>query len=156
MAVTVLSVCCGIGVSAGILGLASSLRARRSEEYRERTIWRRKPTSWAVGNSSWSLRLALGAILAVLVAALTRWPAAAVFAGLAGISLPSLVRMTRGTDVTARTEAIALWTELLRDTLAAASGLSQSIVSTALVAPEPIQKEVQALAFAPFERTSHV
>jgi hypothetical protein len=92
------------------------------------------------------LRLTFGAVLAVLVAALTRWPAAAVFAGLAGIGLPSLVRMTRGTDVTARTEAIALWTELLRDTLAAASGLSQSIVSTAPVAPEPIRKEVQGLA----------
>jgi tight adherence protein B len=39
-----------------------------------------------------------------------------------------------------------LCTELLRDTLAAASGLSQSIVSTAPVAPEPIRKEVQALA----------
>ncbi len=35
---------------------------------------------------------------------------------------------------------------MLRDTLAAASGLSQSIMSTASVAPDPIRAEVEALS----------
>lgn len=141
---TILAVCCGIGISAGILGLASSLRSRRNPG--SRGTGRGSAKKRLLEDSSWQLRLILGVILAVVAAALTRWPAAVLLAAIGGIGLPSLVRITSGTDVTARTEAIALWTELLRDTLAAASGLTQSIVSTAPVAPEPIRKEVQALA----------
>ncbi len=46
----------------------------------------------------------------------------------------------------ARVEAIAVWTEMLRDTLAGAAGLEQAILATAPVAPSPIRPEVGALA----------
>ena len=46
----------------------------------------------------------------------------------------------------AKVEAIATWTEMLRDTLAAAAGLEQAILACAPVAPATIQHEVVALA----------
>jgi tight adherence protein B len=149
VAVTILAICCGIGVSSGILGMAWSLHSRESEHPRGQRIGGRESTNKGRGRltrSDTTLRLALGAVLAILVGVLTRWPAAVLLAASGGIGLPSLIRLTRRSDTTARTEAIAVWTELLRDTLAAASGLSQSIVSAASVAPDAIRKEVGALA----------
>jgi Flp pilus assembly protein TadB len=84
---------------------------------------------------------------AVVVAALTGWPVAAVLAGLGAWALPSVLggAKDRAREV-ARTEAIAGWAEMLRDTLSAAAGLEQAIVATASVAPLPIRGEVLALA----------
>jgi tight adherence protein B len=84
---------------------------------------------------------------AVLVGALTGWPVAAVLAGAAVFALPSLLRGGRDrARRVARTEAIAGWAEMLRDTLAAAAGLEQAIVATADVSPAPIRSEVSDLA----------
>ena len=87
----------------------------------------------------------MGAV--VVVAALTGWPVAAVLAGLGAWALPSVLggAKERAREV-ARTEAIAGWAEMLRDTLSAAAGLEQAIVATASVAPLPIRDEVVALA----------
>ena len=46
----------------------------------------------------------------------------------------------------ARSEALAVWAEMLRDTIAAHAGLREAIAVTARVAPLPIRAEVQALA----------
>jgi Flp pilus assembly protein TadB len=43
-------------------------------------------------------------------------------------------------------EAIASWTEMLRDTLAGAAGLNQALTATAPISPLPIREEVGALA----------
>ncbi len=142
MAMTILAVCCGIGVGAGLLVFATSVRPRRGSVQGPG----RHESHFSFRDSSWWGRLTLAVTLAALTAILTRWPAAVLLAACGGLGLPSLIRVTRRTDTTARTEAIALWTELLRDTLAAASGLSQSIVATASVAPIPIRAEVEALA----------
>src|SRR6185503_17879163 len=48
----------------------------------------------------------------------------------------------------ARIEAVATWTELLRDTLSSAAGLEQAIAATAVVAPDPIRAQVRTLAGA--------
>ena len=53
------------------------------------------------------------------------------------------LRAQRSTD---RIEAVATWTELLRDTLAAAAGLSQAITATAELAPQAIRGPVLVLA----------
>src|ERR1022692_2273868 len=84
---------------------------------------------------------------AVLVGALTGWPVAAVLAGAGAFALPPMLRggKERARHV-ARTEAIAGWAEMLRDTLSAAAGLEQAIVATAEVASAPIRPEVTALA----------
>ena len=80
---------------------------------------------------------------------LTRWPVAAVACGLLGWFSSDLLggRAHREAGV-ARTEAIASWTEMLRDTIAAAHGLEAAITATAPVAPEAIQVETMALAIA--------
>ena len=44
-----------------------------------------------------------------------------------------------------RTEAIASWTEMIRDSIVAASGLEEAIVATAPVAPSPVATEVRKM-----------
>ena len=92
-------------------------------------------------------RLALGVGTFVGIGAYTRWPVAAVLVGLAGFLAPGLVggRGDRARQI-ARVEGIASWAEMLRDTLAGAGGLEQSIIASAGVAPLAIRAEVQALA----------
>lgn len=88
------------------------------------------------------------AIAAGVVAGLaTGWLVGAALAGLACWALP---RILRGDPEQAHriacVEAIATWTEMLRDTLSAASGLEQAILATAPLAPVPIRGHVTELA----------
>ena len=47
-----------------------------------------------------------------------------------------------------RTEAIATWTEMLRDTIASAHGLEAAIDATAPISPEPIRPAIVSLSIA--------
>jgi tight adherence protein B len=95
-------------------------------------------------------RRILFAALGVLAGAvITRWPVGALAGGLAGAALPSLLGAGRARKrAIARVEAVAVWTEMLRDMMTAASGLEEAIVASARtdVVPEPIRAEVSALA----------
>lgn len=91
-------------------------------------------------------RMAAAAATALAVGVVTRWPVAALLAGLATWGLPFLMASTSGRGGIERTESIAVWTELLRDTLAAAAGLSQAIVTTAELSPRSIRAQVLDLA----------
>jgi tight adherence protein B len=110
-------------------------------------------TSWlagAVGSvrvDRLNLRVALGLGLAVVVGALTRWPVAVVLLGAAGFMAPSMAggQAARKAKLD-RIESVAAWAEMLRDTMAGAGGLEQSIIATATVAPAPIRPEVVRLA----------
>lgn len=88
----------------------------------------------------------IGITSAVIVGFGTGWPAAALLAGLAGAAGPALVggRARRDAAV-ARIEAIASWTEQLRDVMSAAEGIQGAITATAPVAPEAIAPEVRLL-----------
>jgi len=89
--------------------------------------------------------VAIGAML--LVGMVTRWPVGALLAGGFVMASPAFLGGKRAARATiAKLEAIAAWTEMLRDTMAAAAGLEHAIVSTARIAPAPIQREVVALA----------
>jgi hypothetical protein len=55
------------------------------------------------------------------------------------------MRSTSSREPTRRIEAVAVWTELLRDTLATSAGLAQAIVATAGVAPTEIRGPVTRL-----------
>ena len=93
------------------------------------------------------------ALLAGLVVlAVTGWPVAALLAAVAVSSAPRLLGggQTRKTTI-ARTEAIASWAESVRDTMAAAAGLEEAIVATAVAPPAAIETEVKRLA----ERLRH-
>ncbi|MGH9244754.1 MAG: type II secretion system F family protein [Acidimicrobiales bacterium] len=94
-----------------------------------------------------SLRLALGAVAAVLIFLLTGWPVAALFCGVGAFMAPSFVGGKSGRERgVAKIEAIASWAEMLRDILASAGGLEQSIIASASIAPEPIRPQVLRMA----------
>lgn len=92
------------------------------------------------------LPVTLAAVVGIATLAITRWPAAALLAAWAAGALPALMRSTSGALRIERIEAIAVWTELLRDTLAASAGLGQAIVATAELAPRVIRPSVIGLA----------
>lgn len=91
-------------------------------------------------------RLAWGAGLAIITAVLTRWPVAALAAAAAVVVGPALAagrsHRTRHAEVA---EAVATWSEMLRDSLSAARGLEEAVVSTALLAPAPIRPALATL-----------
>ena len=87
---------------------------------------------------------AVGAGLLVLV--LTRWPVAAIGASVAGWSISAMPRRADRERHEARTEAIALWTEMLRDSMGTARGVEGVLVATAAAAPVAIRPEIQRMA----------
>jgi Flp pilus assembly protein TadB len=93
------------------------------------------------------VRLAGAVAIGVATGVITGWVAAAVLAGLACWALPPVLgRDPRHGHRVDRIEAIATWTEMLRDTLAAAAGLEQTILATAPLAPTAIRPQVSELA----------
>lgn len=92
-------------------------------------------------------RAALVGAAFVMTFAVTGWPAAGALAGAAAWVAPMLagVRSTRE-RLTRRSDAVATWAEMLRDTIASHAGLQEAIAVTARVAPAPIRDEVHALA----------
>jgi len=92
-------------------------------------------------------RAGIGMAVGSLAGFITGWPVGAVLVGAFGMAAPSLLGGKKAAQAAiARTEAVAAWTETLRDTLAAAAGLQRAILATAAVAPGPIATEVGELA----------
>jgi tight adherence protein B len=83
----------------------------------------------------------------VTVGLVTGWPVAAL-AVAAGVVLfwgrYGSKAMSR--DITARSEAVATWAEMLRDTIVAGAGLPQALVTAARVGPTAIAPELARLA----------
>ncbi|MBN9097981.1 MAG: type II secretion system F family protein [Pseudonocardia sp.] len=83
----------------------------------------------------------------VVAGVLTGWVVGAVLVGAGCWFLPRVLgRDTAHARRVARIEAVATWTEMIRDTLSAAAGLEQAVLATAPLAPAPIRDEVGALA----------
>jgi Flp pilus assembly protein TadB len=121
----------------GLCGLMSSVRVDLGRDRR------------GAGQSGRGQNPALigAAIGAGLVAGLiTRWPTAVPIAAVSVVICARLIRDQGVKTTAARIEAIAVWTELLRDTLVASAGLNQAIVASEQVAPAAIRSEVAALA----------
>lgn len=99
-----------------------------------------------LSNGLGTTRLAATVAAALVVTALTGWPAGGALAALAVVFAPAVLggRTERDASI-ARTEAIAGWTEMIRDSISAASGLEEAIVATGPVAPKPIRREVVLL-----------
>lgn len=99
-----------------------------------------------LGAGKLTARIAAGVLAALVVWALTGWIAGGLLLGGLALAAPRLVGGTARRKVEiARTEAIASWTEMIRDSIVAASGLEEAIVATEKVAPRPIAPEVRAL-----------
>lgn len=94
-----------------------------------------------------TLRLSLAVAGGILAALVTRWPVAVPLLAAAAAAAPTLIgAKKRREEAVAKTEAIASWAEMLRDTMAAAAGLEEAILTSARVAPLPIRDEVRGLA----------
>ncbi len=139
----------GAGLAAGILGVTIALRGRPILKRRERFdggnihAASQDPhveTRRRIG------KLAAPTAFGLLCILITRWPVAGALGALAAATLPNSLRKVLPGDASRRSEAVATWTELIRDSLAASAGLAQAIVVTAPSAPLPIRPEARALA----------
>ena len=92
-------------------------------------------------------RIGVAVTIGVLAWFATGWPVGTALAMAAGWWGPGIVgdRRKRATQI-AKTEAIASWTEQLRDVVSAAAGIGEALVSTARVAPAAIRPDVEDLA----------
>jgi tight adherence protein B len=132
----------GMGASAGLILLVVGLVGLQPRAARPR---RRRPGKGDLRRLE--VRLGVAAGVALLVGLITRWPVGALLSGGFVVAAPAFFGGRRTARLTiARLEAIAAWTEMLRDTMAAAAGIEHAIVSSARVAPEPIEREVLELA----------
>lgn len=87
-----------------------------------------------------------GIVVGVLVLLLTRWVVAAVGLGLLVAFWDRVVGRSAGESQTiARLEALASWTESLRDTIAGAIGLEQAIPATAATTAPSIRPSLNLL-----------
>lgn len=133
---------CGVTAVAAICLVISGLR-RKAPMNRVRASARGagKPLATTVARLVWA------ATAGIVLGLTTGWPVAAMGGFLLGFFGRELLapRTLRHVGIE-RTEAIAIWTEQLRDTMAAAAGLQQAIVATAPLSPQPIRKEVTAAA----------
>jgi tight adherence protein B len=142
---TIATALCGTGVGVGILLLISSFEARPPRGGLVRPSTKSKLDRLSLLRVSW-IRILSALSAGALAAAVTDWPVAAVMAGVGAFCAPTFFRATRRVNAVTRTEAIAIWTELLRDTLAGAAGLSQAIIATAPLAPLSLRRQTMALS----------
>lgn len=138
LVLAVLGGCIGVGALFLIAGLSGRVLLNPG-------LLRGGRISGAVDRALLRGGLALGA--ATLTVAATRWVSLALVAAGAGWWSPTWWdrRGSSGREL-ALTEAIAAWTEQVRDTLAAANGLEHAIGATARLAPAPLAVAVERLA----------
>ncbi len=94
-------------------------------------------TAWVTG----------AAMSGLVVLALTRWIGASLGVVALVVGIPWFfggAKLNR--REIERTQAIASWTEMVRDNLAGAAGLEQALLATADIAPVPIAEEVKSFA----------
>ncbi len=132
----------GLGLFLVFLGLVP--RERGPSAWVTLSTWLRD-RGW--NRSEMVVRAGGTAFAAVVTAVATGWVVGAVLVAAGCWFLPRVL----GPDVgharrVERIEAVATWTEMIRDTLSAAAGLEQAILATAPLAPAPIRDEVAALA----------
>ncbi|WP_419994463.1 type II secretion system F family protein [Streptomyces boninensis] len=98
----------------------------------------------------WHGRRLVGAVgVGVALSAVTGWPVGGLLAAVGALTLPELLGPDRqAARRTERLDALAVWTEMLRDTLSAAAGLEQTIQATARVAPAALRGELGDLTAA--------
>jgi Flp pilus assembly protein TadB len=137
--VTALAALLGVGTAAGLLMLVAGWRGGTPGP-----SWRRLrlPSDRAT-----LARAAATAGFALLAGLATGWVVGALLAGMTAWFVPSVFGRDKAeAKRVAQIEAVATWTEMLRDTLAAAAGLEQAISVTAPLVPEAIAPQITALA----------
>ena len=87
---------------------------------------------------------ALGTAAVVLL--FTRWPVAAVGVGAISWTVAGRSPVKHRKQIERRTEAIALWAEMLRDAIGTSRGVEGVLVATAASGPLPIRPELETMA----------
>ena len=137
---TALSLLAGVGVGLGVMFVVLGLRQSGAFHRTAKIVNRR-------GDQHGAQRVAIALGVGVVVAVFTKWPVGGILAAALVGSWHTLFGQRSASDgEILRIEAIASWTEMLRDTMAAASGLEQAIATTAPIAPAPIRADVMMLA----------
>jgi hypothetical protein len=133
------------GLLGAVAGAGVALAALGVSGRRVLGPWR--AGTWSASPARTALAVGAALVAGAIAVAVTGWAAAGVVAARGAGAAPGAWRR-RGHHraEVARLEAVAAWTEMLRDTIAAAAGLEQAIAATAPIAPAPIAPAVQRLA----------
>ena len=137
---TALAALCGALIGAGLWLALTSLRPQPVPVRRQRN-----PIRWR-GDRRRRNQLAAGIGSGIVVLVVTRWPVAGVGAAATGWLVAGMPGRAEQKRNEARTEAIALWTEMLRDSMGTARGVEGVLVATASAAPLAIRPEVERMA----------
>ena len=116
------------------------------------TSWRPVPTTLALPRTrritdpllKQRVLAAAGGLVVVLV--ITRWPVAAIAGAAIGWAAVGIRSRKGSPSAERRTEAIALWAEMLRDAIGTARGVEGVLVATASTSPLPIRPELERMA----------
>ncbi len=133
---------CGASFGLGLFGILFTInRTRNSAKGKKLGIFEIRSKFQS------SFKFLGGPAAALVVFILTYWLLVSVVIGLVVSAVPALKSKQRlRRDERGLAEAIATWTEQLRDTLAGAHGLEQAIVATSLHAPVAISSAVSRLS----------
>jgi hypothetical protein len=100
---------------------------------------------WSAGMFRRRRDLAVAGAAGLVALVVTRWPVAVPLAMLAVLGSRGVGGSATRSAID-RLDAIAAWTEMLRDTLAGAAGLTQALVATAPISPKALRPQMSALA----------
>lgn len=135
-----------IAVAGGLFGLGVWLAVAALRDVRLLPEARRLVPSAIAGERA-MVWLSTGLVAGVVVGLATGWPVAGAATFAAITYGPAVLGTSARRDREVRVaEAVATWTEMVRDTMAGASGLEEALVQTAAVAPEPIRPQLNSFA----------
>jgi tight adherence protein B len=125
------------------LGLIAMIRLARGKDLIPPRVAARRQVAAPAGTAR-NVMIAL--IVAVAVTALTRWPVAGLMAGAVVVVWPKLARAGAIEKASvAKVEAIASWTESLRDAAASESALESALPATVAGAPSLLVRPLRNL-----------
>lgn len=134
------AIAAGVALSFGALMIITALLPTRAEA---EPVVRMRMDVRRLGS-----RALVAVMVAVVVLAATRWVLPALVCGAMGWWVTGLIadRDRRGPGELERVEALATWTEQLRDVLMAGDQPIGAIQATVATCPEPVRPQVRALA----------
>ena len=135
---TLAAIVLGASGGLGVMVAWAGMRGRRVLPRLVRRT-RHRGTSTRFNRLWWAV---LGGLVGWLV---TGWLAVAGIVILAALGLPRLFGGAERRALIAKTQAIAEWAEMLRDSMAAADGVEEAIEATVPIAPPPIRPAVALL-----------
>nr|WP_106428905.1 MULTISPECIES: type II secretion system F family protein [Streptomyces] len=140
---TLYALLCGVAVGGGLALLIVALRGLPAKAPDEQRDAGRRAAELA---RFMSRRGSIAVCAAVLVLLLTRWPVAAIATGVLVFLWDRLFGgAAEERAAMKRVEALAAWTESLRDTIAGAVGLEQAIPASARAAAPSLRPHLDAL-----------